>query len=170
MGISESDHKALVLVNAIANGASQKAAMLQAGYSPKTAEGGLSNLSQGRRNRVRELLVKQLELSGLTPATIAGKLAEGVNSTKPLVIEGEIHDYPDYLTRLSYLDKVCKVLDVYPSEKVDIQVETYEERVLRLYSHSQAIPTNPMDTVEINVSPSIPIATLGNADGADQPD
>ena len=41
-------------------------------------------------------------------------------------------------TRLSYIRELLKIADAYPSDKLEITAESYEQRIMRLHRESLA--------------------------------
>jgi predicted ATP-grasp superfamily ATP-dependent carboligase len=91
--------------------------------------------------RVREKLAQEFTRQGITAEYLTAAIKNGVDlASKPIVIGEDIHDYPDYAARLSYLNTLLKLMDAFPSDKLELSAETYEERIMRLHSQSQASP------------------------------
>lgn len=122
-----------IMIDALMNGDNISKAMAKVGYSQNV----IAKQSGRVTARLRERLCETLHKAGISPEYLTEKLVNGIeNSTKPIVNDKMIVDYPDHPTRLSYLRELLKIMDAYPSDKLEISAETYEERILRL--HSQA--------------------------------
>lgn len=75
----------------------------------------------------RNILIER----GITNRKLVDVLLEGLQATKPVVIQNTIHDYPDYNVRNKYFNDACRLLGLNPDEESTVNVNTYEERLLR---------------------------------------
>ncbi len=89
-------------------------AMKQAGYADSTAEQQSVTLKNLRENSAMQ---KALRDAGFNEETIAKKVVDGLESTRPIVIDKEIVDVPDADTQHKYLKTGAELLDAFPAKK-----------------------------------------------------
>lgn len=102
------------------NGATNKGqAMIKAGYSPKTAATPKRAVEM---RRGYQTVLAALDKSGLTDQYLADRIYEGIE--KPIkAIGGDNMLVPDYQVRSKYVEMVTKMRDMYPNDKLDINLD-----------------------------------------------
>ncbi len=94
-------------VRAYAGGATSSEAAVIAGY-PENKAG-----SQGARilndPKVVATMKQKMDVAGVSDDLCIDKILDGLNANKPVVVGGEVVDYPDHQARAVYLDKALRL-------------------------------------------------------------
>lgn len=110
----------------VAGKKTKKKALMDAGYSEKTADKGSKEIfgSDGVRTPMQEALEK----AGVTITKIAAKINEGLAAKRKFAVhDGDDVSYEyddDYATRHKYVVTAAELHDVFPTKKVEISTPT----------------------------------------------
>lgn len=68
-----------------------------------------------------EWMRETLNIFSVNEATVAAKIAEGLEAYKYIVDgEGQLHQQPDYFTQHKFVETAAKLLDMFPASKTKI--------------------------------------------------
>lgn len=100
----------------ISGSPTKKEAALKAGYSQKIAE----NATQKVEGTVGYKTLKELLDTAEMKEQMQKVLSEGLKATKPVVVDGEIHDYTDFAVRRQYVDTVTDITGDKAKKEIDV--------------------------------------------------
>ncbi len=98
------------------------------------ASGSRPNLPAAMRKKLESRPAAQAEITSwlreileefaINEYTVAAKLAEGLQATKPVVTDAGVLEYPDYFTQHKYLDTAARLLNLYPPTRQQLQTDS----------------------------------------------
>jgi hypothetical protein len=91
-----------------------------------------------------------LQRAGITSATLANALYDGLNATKVLVVKGRTKRVPDHAVRLKYLELAHKLRGDYPAalKEAEQHNQTYEARIMTVMSRVQGSMTKAIISLD----------------------
>jgi hypothetical protein len=112
-------------IAALPHSTSYSEAMKKAGYAKSTIDRGFDGTCV-RNPRVLSAMQAAMHAAGISEASLAEKIKEGLNATRVIVASenGIITDekyYKDYAVQHKYLDTAHKLRADYPSERLEVE-------------------------------------------------
>lgn len=119
---------ALLLIRVEAGELSLYEAMLKAGYSQCSAEQQKNTLDRIRKNTAMQAALRE---KGFNENVIATTIMEGLKATKGFTVkmgnDTVFEQSEDYMARHKYLETGAKLLDAFPSQKIDANLNINDE-------------------------------------------
>lgn len=92
---------------------------VEAGFSKRSAGVIVSQLLQ--KDNVQNFLSMAMEKQGITDDALAANIKDGIGANRPLIINSEITEYPDWNARHRFVDMALKIKRAYP-DKPDVNI------------------------------------------------
>ena len=121
-----------------------------------------------KKPQVQAEILRLKEGAGLTDKFVYEKIHEGMNAKVTTAFRGRVieSDIPDYAARHKYLETAAKLLDMFPSQKIESRSMNIDIQIEKLPPAELAKLLTGM-AKQINVNTKRKVSVLGNGENQD---